>query len=110
MRTAERLIHNVTMSPASPRAGQHLEFRCSFRYVFSQVQVRVRSIVWYLNAMRLSPTESAGRIRIRVVDPDLTGTWISTLTFQPAAVTDSGMCRRLWVKCGRAGMRDFAGC
>jgi len=77
------------MVTTRPRDGHTLQFLCTFRYVFSQVQARVRSFVWYLNHLRLSPAKS-GRLRIEVVDPDLTGTWTSTLTFDPADAKDSG--------------------
>ena len=89
---AERLIHNVTMLTADPaRAGDRLRFGCTFRYVFSGLQVQVHRFVWYLNDLRLTPSRY-GRITVDVVDPDLTGTWISTLTFDPAYAKDSGRC------------------
>ena len=87
----ESLVHNLTLLTANPRAGATLQFLCSFRYIFPQVQVRVRHFVWYLNGMRLNPGAKARRLQINVVAPDLAGTWTSTLTFDPASAKDSGM-------------------
>ena len=90
---SEEVLHNVTMVTATPLEGATLAFVCTFRYVFSQVQVRLRSFVWYLNGHRLSPVAS-GRIQIDVVEPDVTGTWVSMLTFDPATPKDSGSYAR----------------
>jgi len=96
---AEGLLHNLTMLPTSPRDGATLQFNCTFRYVFAQVQIQLRRFVWFLNDMKLSRVTS-GRLKINVSQPDLTGTWHSTLTFDPATAKDSGKtltctCRRV---------------
>ena len=84
---AEGRIHNVTMLTSTPREGATLQFICTFRYVFPQIQVRLRRFVWYLNNVKLSPVK---RLKINVTEPDLTGTWVSTLAFNPATPEDSG--------------------
>jgi len=86
----EARIHNVTMLTSSPRDGATLQFVCTFRYVFPQIQVRVRRFVWYLNGVKLNAVHSE-RLKINVTEPDLHGTWVSTLTFNPASHTDSGI-------------------
>ena len=85
----ESRIHNVTILTSSPRDGAALQFLCTFRYVFPQIQVRVRRFVWYLNGVKLN-AEHSQRLKINVTEPDDTGTWLSTLTFNPASHKDAG--------------------
>jgi len=90
LNVAESLIHNVMMLTSTPREGAKLQFVCTFRYIFAQRQVRLRRFVWYLNGARLSDVNS-DRLEIETVEPDLKGTWVSTLTFNRASAKDSGM-------------------
>lgn len=73
-----------------PSDGATLQFVCTFRYIFTQIQVSLRRFVWYLNRSRLSTAVNSRRIMIDMTEPDLTGTWTSTLTFNPAKASDSG--------------------
>jgi len=96
VRYAEGVIHNVTLLTSNPRENSTLQFRCVFRYIFSQIQIKLRDFVWYTNGLKLSPVEH-GRLRIHIIRPDLTGTWTSILTFDPASAKDSG--QSLYIIC-----------
>jgi len=77
------------LTPSPPLDGATLQFNCTFRYVFPQIQVRLRRFVWYLNGARLNALDSK-RLEIETIEPDLEGTWVSTLAFNPATPKDSG--------------------
>ena len=56
--------------------------------------MRLERFIWYLNGAKLSAKKSE-RLKIDTIEPDLTGTWTSELTFNPASPKDSG---RLYIQ------------